>query len=154
MRVDNSLLAGIAASSDAAKTTSKSHKSAGTTTSFSSALKSATSTTGSDSTSSKKTSTAETTKAVEGHPYADITGGPRSGLYLNTSGNARDGEAFVMVKRNGREYHIYGTGSDRTVIGLKTEAERAATTTTPAPGTTTGTAGTSTTAPASTLTGS
>ena len=32
-----------------------------------------------------------------------------------------------MVKRNGREYHIYGTGKDREVIGLKTAAEKTST---------------------------
>ena len=37
-------------------------------------------------------------------------------MYLNTSGNVRDGQAFVLVKRDGREYHIYGTGKDRTIV--------------------------------------
>jgi len=29
----------------------------------------------------------------------------------------------VLVRKNGREYHIYGTGKDRVVIGMKTKAE-------------------------------
>ena len=66
----------------------------------------------------------ERTKQVDGHAYADILNGSRSGMYLNTSGNARDGQAFVLVKRNGREFHIYGTGKDRVVIGLKPKADK------------------------------
>src|SRR4051794_11084864 len=106
MRVDTSLLNGIAAASSApaAKSTSSSLKSTGTTTSFSSALKSAS--------SSEK----ETTKPVEGQNYSEILTGPRAGMYLNTSGGSRDGEAFILVKHDGREDHIYGTGADRKVI--------------------------------------
>jgi hypothetical protein len=61
----------------------------------------------------------ERTRQVEGRAYVDILNGSRSGMYINTSGNERDGQAFVLVKRNGREYHIYGTGKDRQVIALK-----------------------------------
>jgi hypothetical protein len=61
----------------------------------------------------------ERSKAVEGRGYADILSGPRGNLFLNTSGNARDGEAFRLVKRNGVELHIYGTGEDRRVVALK-----------------------------------
>jgi hypothetical protein len=61
----------------------------------------------------------ERSKAVEGRGYADILSGPRDHLFLNTSGNARDGEAFRLVKRNGVELHIYGTGEDRRVVALK-----------------------------------
>jgi hypothetical protein len=100
MRVDTSLLDGIAAVNTAAKTSSL--KSTGTTTSFSSALKSA--------------EEKETTKPVPGQNYAEILTGPRAGMYLNTSGNGRDGEAFILVKHNGREDHIYGTGENRKVI--------------------------------------
>ena len=102
MRVDTSLLQGIAAANQAAQAKSSSLKSTGTTTSFSSALKSA---------SSEK----ETTKPVDGQQYAEILTGPRAGMYLNTGGGARDGEAFILVKHDGREDHIYGTGKDRKV---------------------------------------
>jgi hypothetical protein len=61
----------------------------------------------------------EQSKPVEGHGYADITKGPRNGMYLNTSGNKRDGQAFVLVKRDGKEFHIYGSGKDRLVVCLK-----------------------------------
>lgn len=102
MRVDTSLLQGITAANQATQVSSASLKSAGTTTSFSSQLKAATE--------------KETTKAVPGQNYAEILTGPRAGLYVNTGGGARDGEAFVLVKHDGREDHIYGTGDDRKVI--------------------------------------
>ena len=107
MRVDTSLLDGINAA-NAAKSSS-SLKSTGTTTSFSSALKSA--------------EDKETTKAVPGTNYHEILTGPRAGMYLNKSGNARDGEAFILVKHDGREDHIYGTGKDRKVVSMKLPPE-------------------------------
>jgi hypothetical protein len=59
----------------------------------------------------------ETTAAVPGHTdYRDILSGPRNGMYVNTSGNERNGEAFVLVRRHGVEYHIYGTGKERKVV--------------------------------------
>jgi hypothetical protein len=102
MRVDTSLLQGISAANQANRASSASLKSTGTTTSFSSALKSA--------------AEKETTKAVPGQNYAEILTGSRAGMYLNTGGGARDGEAFVLVKHDGREDHIYGTGADRKVV--------------------------------------
>ena len=104
MRVDTSLLQGITAANQSSKASTASLKSSGTTTSFSSQLKAA--------------AEKETTKAVPGQNYAEILTGPRAGLYLNTSGGARDGEAFVLVKHDGREDHIYGTGDDRKVISV------------------------------------
>jgi hypothetical protein len=84
----------------------------------------------------------EKTQAVTGHPeYQDIVAGPRNGMYLNTSGNVRNGQAFVMVKRHGTEYHIYGTGKDRHVIVVrhhKTPPASTAPTTTTTPATTPG----------------
>jgi hypothetical protein len=97
-------------------TSAESKKSSGT--SFSAALKDATSTA-----TDTKAPSGETTQAVEGHKYADILTGPRKGMFVNTGSNKRAGEAFVLVKKNGREYHIYGTGKDRVVIGMKTKAE-------------------------------
>jgi len=102
MRVDTSLLQGITAANQATKVTSASLKSPATTTSFSSQLKAA--------------AEKETTKAVPGSNYAEILTGPRAGLYMNTGGGARDGEAFVLVKHDGREDHIYGTGDDRKIV--------------------------------------
>ena len=65
----------------------------------------------------------EKVKPVDGHAYADIVSGSRKGMYINTSGNARHGDAFVLVKKGGVEYHIYGSGKDRLVVALKPGAE-------------------------------
>ena len=116
MRVDTSLLHGIAAANQHSTAHASSLKSTGTTTSFSSALKSA--------------SEKETTKPVDGQNYAEILTGPRAGMYVNTGGGARDGEAFVLVKHDGHEDHIYGTGKDRVVIGMKTKSDKTDTSTT------------------------
>jgi hypothetical protein len=102
MRVDTSLLQGITAANQASQVSTAALKSSGTTTSFSSQLKAATE--------------KETTKAVPGQPYSEILTGSRAGMYLNTGGGTRDGEAFVLVKHDGREDHIYGTGADRKVV--------------------------------------
>jgi hypothetical protein len=104
-------------------TSTESKKSTGT--SFTAALKDASSTA-----TDTKAPSGETTQTVEGHKYADILSGPRKGMFLNTGSNKRAGEAFVLVKKNGREYHIYGTGKDRVVIGMKTKAEKQTDTTT------------------------
>jgi len=45
---------------------------------------------------------------VSGHKYAKVTDGPRKGMYVNQSGNDRDGQAFKLVERGGHEYHVYG----------------------------------------------
>ena len=60
----------------------------------------------------------ETYRPVEGQRYEEIVSGPRNGMFVNRSGNQRDGEAFVLVKRNGREFHIYGSGADRQVVPI------------------------------------
>jgi hypothetical protein len=60
----------------------------------------------------------ETAQHVEGHAYSEVTSGAREGVYINTSGNVRHGEAFVLVRKNGKEYHVYGTGKDRLVVGF------------------------------------
>lgn len=44
---------------------------------------------------------------VLGHRYARIEGGDKSGQYVNTSGNARNGQTFEIVKRGGHVYHVY-----------------------------------------------
>jgi hypothetical protein len=55
---------------------------------------------------------------VEGHAYHEVTSGAREGMFINTSGNVRNGQAFVLVRKNGKEYHVYGTGKDRLVVGF------------------------------------
>lgn len=61
----------------------------------------------------------ETMTHVTGHSYAEIDGGKRDGMFVNTSHNKRRGMAFVRVERNGREYHIYGSGKNRLVVACK-----------------------------------
>ena len=58
---------------------------------------------------------------------------------MNTSGNARDGKTFVLVKKDDREYHIYGTGKNREVFMVKDPAAKAADSTTTDAATTTDT---------------
>ena len=60
----------------------------------------------------------EEIKHVDGHAYAEVTSGAREGMFINTSGNVRHGQAFVLVRKNGKEYHIYGSGKDRLVVGF------------------------------------
>jgi hypothetical protein len=68
---------------------------------------------------------------VAGHAYGEITAGGRDGMYVNTTNNARRGQAFVLVHKHGREYHIYGTGKDRVVVALKARKAPAPPATTP-----------------------
>jgi hypothetical protein len=79
----------------------------------------------------------EKTEKVDGHSYAEIVAGPRNGMFLNMSVNERSGQAFVMVKREGRQFHVYGEGNDRAVFevgrsrstsGTKTTSNTPATT--------------------------
>ncbi len=54
--------------------------------------------------------------------YVEITSGPRNGMFVNVSGNERDGQAFVRVKRGHHMLHIYGRGEDRVVIAQRRPA--------------------------------
>jgi hypothetical protein len=60
----------------------------------------------------------EKTEKLAGHHYEKIVAGPEKGEYLNRSGNARDGEAFRIVQRGGRTFHVYETGKDHKVLEL------------------------------------
>jgi hypothetical protein len=148
MNVHSSQIGGLGAAASELKSTV--HKKSGGA-SFSAALKDASTAADTDA-AAKKAPAGETTKPIDGHQYADILTGPRKGLFVNTGSNARAGDAFVMVHKNGREYHIYGTGENRKVIGLKTAAEKKTdtaatttpTTTTPATDTTPSTTSTNT----------
>jgi hypothetical protein len=106
-----------------------------------------TTTTVTDGQAAVKLRKGETMKHVEGHAYAEITGGQRSGMFINTSGNVRNGETFVLVRKHGKEYHIYGTGKDRLVVGFHMPKSDSTDTT----GGTTGTSGGGTTKPADDL---
>jgi hypothetical protein len=51
----------------------------------------------------------ETLDKVSGHKYAKIANGVRKGEFVNQSGNAREGQAFKLVERDGYEFHVYGS---------------------------------------------
>jgi hypothetical protein len=55
---------------------------------------------------------------VSGHAYERVHGGKHDGQLLNTSGNARSGQLFEVVHRNGRTYHVYGSGDHQLFIGM------------------------------------
>src|ERR687886_1149678 len=76
---------------------------------------------GSSSSSSSDAPKGERTQKVAGHNYVEVISGPRNGMFINNTGGKRDGEAFLIVRRHGREFHIYGTGKDRAVyeVGRK-----------------------------------
>ena len=86
-------------------------------------------TTKTGATTSKAAPKGEKTEKVEGHQYAEIIAGPRNGMFINMSDNARSGQAFVMVKRDGRQFHIYGSGEDRQVFEVGREPHRTKATT-------------------------
>ena len=69
----------------------------------------------------------ERTEDVPGHAYDEIVAGPRNGMMLNDSGNVRDGKAFMLVERDGRSFHIYGSGKNRQVfeVGREPDQKRA-----------------------------
>jgi hypothetical protein len=73
----------------------------------------------------------EQTKKVAGHPFARIVNGDDKGLYLNQlAGSPRLGRAFKLVERADHVFHVYGTGKDRVIVGVKAKTAPDATTTT------------------------
>ena len=87
----------------------------------------------------------ERTQKVAGHNYVEIIAGPRNGMFINNTGEERDGKAFLIVKRHGREFHVYGSGEERKVfeVGRKRETDDSAKTGTADTSQTTETTGTS-----------
>lgn len=61
----------------------------------------------------------ERLQPVEGHEYSHIMSGRRNGMELNTSGNVRDGEAFVIVHRDDRTFHVYDIDGEHQVFEIK-----------------------------------
>lgn len=51
--------------------------------------------------------------------YADIVSGPRNGWFINLHEGPRQGELFHRIRKDGREYHVYGEGRDRRTIEVK-----------------------------------
>jgi hypothetical protein len=62
----------------------------------------------------------ETWGPVPGHSdYADILSGPRDGFFVSLSG-PRKGQAFVIVHRHGKTFHVYGEGKNKQWISVPT----------------------------------
>jgi hypothetical protein len=59
----------------------------------------------------------ETLAKVEGHAFGRIKGGTRDDMCINLSGNERSGQAFDLIWRDGRQFHVYGgRGADHKVV--------------------------------------
>jgi hypothetical protein len=102
----------------ATKTASSAKKSSGATL-FAAHLASASTKASSSDSTSTKTPKGEKTQAVDGHSYSEVIAGPRNGMFINHSGNKREGQAFARVLRDGREFHIYGSGKNRVICEVK-----------------------------------
>ncbi len=69
----------------------------------------------------------ERTEMVKGHPFARIETGADKGLFLNRLSNSpREGQAFKLVERDGRVFHVYGSGKDKVVAEIKSDRADAA----------------------------
>src|SRR5690242_14342592 len=83
----------------------------------------------------------EKLEKVDGHQFGRIKGGTRDDMGINLSGNERSGQAFDLIWRDGRQFHVYGgKGADHKVVEV---GRKPAATTDASSGT--GTAGTGTT---------
>jgi hypothetical protein len=87
-------------------------------------------------TSDREPPKGETWAPVKGHQsYADILSGSRNGYFVNIQqGSSREGDVFHIVKKGGKEYHVYGTGDNKTEVEVgatkkKPKADEAAATT-------------------------
>jgi hypothetical protein len=77
----------------------------------------------------------ETYKPVPGQRnYAEITSGPRKGQYINISRNERRGLTFTIERKDGKSFHVYGTGDDAQRIEVKKPGRRPAESARPATG--------------------
>jgi len=77
---------------------------------------------------------------VDGHEYARIKGGTRDDMCVNLSGNERSGQAFDLIWRDGRQFHVYGgSGADHKVVEIGHKAAKSGTSTTTGTSTPTGT---------------
>jgi hypothetical protein len=74
--------------------------------------------------------TGEKLTKVTGHEFARIKGGTRDDMCVNLSGNARSGQAFDLIWRDGRQFHVYGgKGADHKVVEVGKKATTTDTTT-------------------------
>jgi hypothetical protein len=77
----------------------------------------------------------ETWAPVKGDAhFARIISGPRAGQYINLTRGDRRGEVFTIEKRDGKTFHVYGSGSSaqsveasKDVTGAGKKASRATT---------------------------
>lgn len=84
----------------------------------------------------------ETLTKVDGHQFARIKGGTRDDMCVNLSGNERSGQAFDLIWRDGRQFHVYGgKGADHKVVEVGKKTTAATDTTQAADQTSTGTTG-------------
>jgi hypothetical protein len=93
---------------------------------------------------------------VDGHEFARIKGGDRDDMCVNLSGNGRSGQAFDLIWRGGRQFHVYGgEGAAHVVVevGKKAAAKTDAAATTGATTTTDATANTDAATGATTTSG-
>lgn len=61
----------------------------------------------------------ETWAPVPGHTdYADILSGPRNGFYVSLTG-PRKGQAFVVVHKHGKTFHVYGEGAHKKWVAVR-----------------------------------
>jgi hypothetical protein len=74
---------------------------------------------------------------VDGHEFARIKGGTRDDMCINLSGNERSGQAFDLIWRNGRQFHVYGGHGDDQVVKVGRRPAAPATGTTDTSGGTT-----------------
>ena len=64
----------------------------------------------------------ETWGPVDGHSdYADILSGPRNGYYVSLAPGKRQGKAFLIEHKDGKTYHVYGTGSKKEWVPVRTD---------------------------------
>jgi hypothetical protein len=70
----------------------------------------------------------ETWGPVEGKKaYADILSGPRNGYFINLQqGSSREGEVFHIVKRGGKEFHVYGQDDKKVWVEVGAGKKKAA----------------------------
>jgi hypothetical protein len=62
---------------------------------------------------------------VPGHEsdYAEIVSGKRNGYFVNLKPGPRQGDEFLIVKRQGRTFHVYGEGKTRHVVEVRTSID-------------------------------
>jgi hypothetical protein len=75
---------------------------------------------------------------VKGHHYAKHIGGDHDGMYVNRTHNERAGQDFAIVRRDGRVFHVYGDGKDRTIVEIAGASAAPGGAATPDPAATTG----------------